>query len=239
MKTVGCIFLFLVIVGVAAFCQAGGLTDVGTPIPSRIGTDAAQQLLKEVAISKFEDATFWYVSVPQDDGFAQVKRFGGSPLEKEPIPDEETIGIVEEDKFVLGVKVFFYKRGNSYLAIHPVRPMPIEGITKTISLWAVGRNYNHTLKIVITDFFGETHELTVGKLNFMGWKKLTVAIPSTITQRDFHFTTRMGINFVGLRIDFDLKDTIGTYFVYFDDLRAVTDLFAEVSRDEDDMNDDW
>lgn len=231
--------VFLVVA--VAFCTIAqsGLGDVGTPLASRIGTDSAQQLLKEVSISKFEDATFWYVSVPQDDGFAQLRRFTGAPQGKEPIPDEEQLGIVEEDKYVLGAKVYFYRRSNSYLSLYPVRPLPIEGITKTLSLWVVGRNYNHTLKILLTDFFGAKHELTVGKLNFMGWKKLTVAIPPSVVQRDYHFTKRMGISFVGLRIDFDMKDTFGTYFVYFDDLRAVSDLFTEVSRDEDDMNDDW
>ena len=40
-------------------------------------------------------------------------------------------------------------------------------------------------------------------------------------------------------IDADILESYGTYYVYFDDLRAVTDLFAEESRDEDDMVDNW
>ena len=229
----------LVLAAGALFSQGGLRGDVGLPVATRIGADSAQQLLKEVSVSKFEDGTFWFVQVPQDEGFGTLKRFIGSPEAKEPIPDEEALGLTEQDKYVLGARVDFYKRGNGYVAMYPVRPIPIEGITKTISLWVIGRNYNHVLKILLTDFFGEKHELTMGKLNFMGWKKLTVAVPPTITQRDYHFTKRMGISFVGLRVDFDLKDTFGSYYVYFDDLRAVTDLFTEVSRDSDDMNDDW
>jgi hypothetical protein len=34
-------------------------------------------------------------------------------------------------------------------------------------------------------------------------------------------------------------DSYGSYYVYFDDLRAVTDLYAENSRDADDPHDDW
>jgi hypothetical protein len=34
-------------------------------------------------------------------------------------------------------------------------------------------------------------------------------------------------------------DSFGTYYVYFDDLRAVTDLFGESKRDADDMSDGW
>jgi hypothetical protein len=34
-------------------------------------------------------------------------------------------------------------------------------------------------------------------------------------------------------------ESYGTYYVYFDGLRAVTDLFAETYRDLDDMTDGW
>ena len=30
-----------------------------------------------------------------------------------------------------------------------------------------------------------------------------------------------------------------TYYVYFDDMRAITDLYAMQNRDEDDMDDNW
>ena len=92
---------------------------------------------------------------------------------------------------------------------------------------------------VIRDYFGETKELTLGKLNFMGWKKMTVAVPPTITQSEYHFGGKDGIVFEGLKIEFDLAETYGQYYIYFDDLRAWTDLFAEVARDDDSMSDDW
>jgi hypothetical protein len=49
----------------------------------------------------------------------------------------------------------------------------------------------------------------------------------------------MGIRIVGFRIDCDPIEAYGSYYVYFDDLRAVTDLFAENNRDPDDMADGW
>jgi hypothetical protein len=86
----------------------------------------------------------------------------------------------------------------------------------------------------------------MGKLNFLGWKKLSVSIPpqnpdgrTGIVQRNFHYTNRMGIKVVGFRIECDPIESFGTYYVYFDDLRAVTDLFAEDLRDPDDMSDSW
>jgi hypothetical protein len=126
------------------------------------------------------------------------------------------------------------------------RPIPIEGITKTISVWVVGRNYNHKMKIILQDFFGNRFELPLGTLNFQGWKKLSVAIPpqnpdgaSGIVQRNYHYNSHMGIKILGFKIECDPMEAYGSYYVYLDDLRAVTDLFAEDNRDPDDMNDAW
>lgn len=231
-----CLVIFIVFTGMA-FAQAG--RPAGEISPTEIGVDTAQQKLKEVSVNKFEDPGFWSIYVPRDFGLGIVRRFPGGPADKQPIPDEEQVGIKEEDKFVLGAKVQFYKRAHEYILITPIRPIPIEGITKTLSIWVVGRNNNHVLKIIISDFFGKKSELTLGKLNFSGWKKLTVAIPPTIVQRNYHYNNRMGIKVEGFRIDCDPMESYGTYFIYFDDMRAVTDLFAEESRDEDDMQDIW
>jgi hypothetical protein len=49
----------------------------------------------------------------------------------------------------------------------------------------------------------------------------------------------MGLQILGFLIEPDMMEAYGTYYVYFDDLRAYTDLFAEQSRDPDDMVDSW
>ncbi|RKX81335.1 MAG: flagellar filament protein FlaA, partial [Spirochaetes bacterium] len=60
-----------------------------------------------------------------------------------------------------------------------------------------------------------------------------------IKQLDYHYANKMGIKVEGFRVDCDPEETLGSYFFYLDDLRAVTDLFAEESRDVDDMMDNW
>jgi hypothetical protein len=225
-----------VLAGSPLFAQA---VTAGEPNPAEIGKDQAQQLLKEVSISKFEDAAFWYAAMPLDMGVAAVKRLEGSPQGKKPIAEEAALGIKEEDKFVLGTKVSFFRRGASYFSIHPLNPIPVEGIVKTISVWVVGRNYNHVLKLMFDDYRGQAQELTIGTLNFIGWKKMTVAIPPSILQTEYHYTYRSGIRITGLKVECDPMDAYGTFYIYFDDLRSVTDLFGESKRDADDMSDGW
>jgi len=233
----------LLIIVAFLFCIAslsfGQLTGVGEPRADQIGVDSAQQDLKEISINKFEDAGFWFSNMPRDQGLTELRRLPGGPLDKQPIPGEEEVGIKEEDKYVLGLKVSYYRRGLNTFTLYPVRPMPVEGITKTLSVWVVGRNMNHMLSIIISDYFGNRAEITMGKLNFSGWRKLTVAVPPNIKQRDVHYSDRMGIKVLGFRVDTDPLQSYGTYYIYFDDLRAMTDLFAENSRDPDDIADVW
>jgi hypothetical protein len=239
MKRASAVVAF-VFIGAFAFAQA----EIGSPDPERVGVESAQQRLKEVSVDKFENAGFWLSSMSADDGFTTTRLFEGGPAGKQPVEEEKDLNL--SDIYVLGTRVDYLRRGAAEFTIFPVRPIPIEGITKTISVWVVGRNYNHTLKILIQDFFGNKFELYMGKLNFQGWKKLTVAIPpqgadgrSGIVQRNYHYNNQMGLKVVGFKVECNPMEAFGSYYIYFDDLRAVTDLFAEENRDPDDMVDSW
>jgi hypothetical protein len=218
--------------------------EIGSPDPERLGIESAQQMLKEVSVDKFEHDGFWRSHISSDEGYSTSRLFAGSPSGKEQIPDEAELNIA--DKYVLGTRIDFLRRGYNSFTIYPTRPIPIEGITKTVSLWVAGRNYNHELVLLIEDFFGRNYEFYVGKLNFMGWKKLTVTIPpqaedglSGVVQRNYHYNNHMGIKITGFRIDCDPLEAYGSYYIYIDDLRATTDLFSEYYRDPDDMVDGW
>ena len=199
MKKAIIVLITLAAVSIAAFAQAATVaaTTVGSPDPNKIGIETAQQKLKEVSVDKFEAAGFWDVSMSSDDGVVTGRLFDGIPAgsKAEPVADPRYVGQDPKvvDKYVFGVKTEFYNRGYNEIFIKAKRPIPIEGITKTISVWIAGRNYNNVLLIQLKDFFGTTVELPMGKLNFQGWKKLSVAIPpqnpdgrTGIVQRNFH-----------------------------------------------------
>ncbi|MFP4066812.1 MAG: flagellar filament outer layer protein FlaA [Spirochaetaceae bacterium] len=208
--------------------------------PEDLGADTAQQALQEVSISRFEDPGFWKVYVPADQGVTTHQRMEGAPADKEPISEEEEADLVIQDEFVLGVKTeFFPPRQSSSIYIQASRPLAVPGIAKTLSVWVVGRNFNHRLSVVIRDFQGRMSVLNMGRLNFSGWRQLSAPIPPDIEQRDIHYSDQGGIEVIGFVIEPDLLETYGSYYVYFDDLRAQTDLFTEESRDPDDMVDSW
>ena len=237
------------LITVLIFSVAGGVfaqqaPEVGAPDAGRLGIDTAQQFLKEVSVEKFERDGFWRSTMSTDEGYTTTRLFEGSPMGKIPIPEEEGLDI--PDMHVLGTRVDFIRRGYTSFTLYPIRPIPIEGITKLVSVWVAGRNYNHELVLLIEDFFGRPFELYMGKLNFQGWKRMTVAIPpqaedgfNGIVQRNFHYNNHMGLKIRGFRIDANPWEAYGSYYIYFDDLRAIVDLFAEDNRDPDDIADGW
>jgi hypothetical protein len=227
---------------VALFAQ----TEVGEMDPAQIGVTAPNQgqAIKEISIEKFEKDGYWSSYISPDNGYTTSRLFTGSPAEKQPMEDEEPFEIPE--KYVFGTRVDFIHRGHTSIYFRPQRPIPVEGITKTVSVWAVGRNYRHELYLLVKDYFGRDFELFVGRLDFPGWKKLTVAIPpqaedgrNGIVQSNYHYFNKMGIMVTGLMIKADPTEAYGSYYVYFDDMRAMTDLFTESNRDADDMADAW
>ena len=226
----------------AAFAQSGSVS-VAEPDASAIGNDSARQALREVSVDRFEREGSWNVHISSDYGVISGRLFDGSPLAKEPLNDANSQEMT--DTKVFGVKTEFFRRGVNSFFVTAARPIAIEGVTKTVSVWVCGRNMGHQLWLLVQDYFGHNFEIWMGSLEFSGWKKITAAIPPSpdsehgIIQQSAYHGDKPGLRVVGFRIDCNPMEARGSYYVYFDDLRAVTDLYDMENRDEDDMSDAW
>ena len=216
---------------------------VDEPNPETIGNESAMQALHEISLDKFEREGSWNVHISPDYGVITSRLFEGSPAMKDPLKEDE--GKENEDTQVLGVKVEFFKRGINSFYITSQRPIPIEGVTKTVSVWVCGRNMGHELYLLVEDYFGRNYELYMGSLGFSGWKKLTAVVPPSpdgehgIVQHSAYYGDKPGLRIIGFRVDCDPMLSRGAYYMYLDDLRCVTDLYAMQNHDEDDMADNW
>ena len=238
MKRVIAVLMVLATFGMVFAQQGTSLTD---PDPTIIGADSAKQALREVSVDLFEREGSWNARISSDNGVISSRLFDGSPASKEPMAENE--GVTAER--VLGVKVEFFRRGINSFYVTAARPIPIEGITKTVSVWVTGRNQGHNLYLLVQDYFGNNFEIYMGSLAFSGWKKMTAAVPPSpdgergIVQQSAYYGERPGLRIIGFRIDCDPLLARGSYYLYFDDLRAVTDLYDMENRNEDDMIDNW
>ena len=201
----------------------------------RVGVQTGTQLLADISVSHFEDADTWTGRMSVDQGIIFSMKRKGKPLE---VPDINPNDGTRND-YVLGVKVAFTQRGYSHFSLTPPRPVKIPGITKAVTLWVCGRSFKHRLYLNILDYKGGKRVLDMGLLDFVGWKKLSIAIPASIEQDNYNNTEWRGISFTGFVVKCNPSESSGVYYVYFDELRAVTDIYNEEYRDEDNMNDGW
>lgn len=234
-------FLLSVLVAAVACAVFAQNSLVEEPNPETVGNDSAMQALREVSLDKFERDGSWFVHMSPDYGVISARNFEGSPAMKEPLKGEEEV----EDTQVLGVKVEFFRRGVNSFYINAQRPIAIEGVTKTVSVWVCGRNQGHDMFLLVEDYFGRNYELYMGNLGFSGWKKLTCVVPPSpdsehgIVQRSAYYGNKPGLRVIGFRVDCNPMLARGTYYMYLDDLRCVTDLYDLENQDIDDMSDAW
>lgn len=234
-------FLLSVLVAAAACAVFAQNSLVEEPNPETVGNDSAMQALREISLDKFERDGSWFVHMSPDYGVIAARNFKGSPAMKEPLKGEEEA----EDTQVLGVKVEFFRRGVNSFYINAQRPIAIEGVTKTVSVWVCGRNQGHDMFLLVEDYFGRNYELYMGNLGFSGWKKLTCVVPPSpdsehgIVQRSAYYGNKPGLRVIGFRVDCNPMLARGTYYMYLDDLRCVTDLYDLENQDIDDMSDAW
>jgi hypothetical protein len=210
---------------------------IGGADATLIGKDKANPQLQEISVTKFEDDGFWTGSMSRDDGFITLRKFEGGPAAKKPLDAEKNAQINEPDVYVLGVKVEHLHRAVTSFSVIPSRPISMPGVVKTISVWVAGRNVKHELYAMVNDQFGNTAKIPMGSLAFSGWRQLTGAVPPSIKQLNPRFAGRSGLTLQSFLIEADPEETYGVYYIYFDDLRVVTDMFIENKRDPDDMND--
>ena len=243
MKKILAILICFMVVWAAAAQQQNGQASLSDPDPTTVGADSAQSALREVSVDLFEREGSWVASMSSDNGVINARLFDGTPAAKPTLPPSGDVA--PQDTKVFGVKVEFFRRGVNSFFVKAVQPIPIEGVTKTVSLWVAGRNQSHTITLLLRDYFLREYEVLVGDLAFSGWKKLTVTIPPSpdgergIVQSSAYYGDRPGLSIVGFRIDCNPMQARGTYYLYFDDLRAVTDLYDYENQDPDAMMDNW
>lgn len=238
MRKLSILLLLVIMGGVIVYAQSTE-QDNNTPVES-VSKDTGRLLLREISISTFEDPTLWMLNIPVDKGYSEKRRIAGSPKDKQPLKLEEQINnYTPVDTHVLGAKFGFYGRDLLTLSVTATEPIYMPGVVKVMSVWVAGRGKDHMLSAVLRGMDGEVYTLPLGKINFSGWNKMEVAIPGDIPQQDPSGTH--GLYFLGFIIETAFEQTVGRYYVYFDDMRIVSDVIDEVIKLEadDDIGDGW
>jgi TonB family protein len=187
--------------------------------------EKAVPTLRSEAIEGFDSAGGWIARSDSSDVLLTLKPF-------ELTGSEEA-----RSRYALGVKAEFLSRGSSSAYILAARPLSIGTRCVMISVRALGRNFPHELYVVVNDYYGRPYELSLGSLDFTGWKKLSAYVPlpdpgtrEGIVQDDRHYDREAGLRIAGFKLAFDPEESYGSYYLYLEGLEATIEGSADESE---------
>ena len=186
-------------------------------------TPVGDHIYREITLEDFETTVY----ADKDITYTKSKdqKAGAAIRDDFPAP-------IGNSKKYLGLKIFG-KRGDA-LTVNPPKPITIDKYCRSISMWVYGKNFSGELSIFLKDAEGRTHRLSLGKLNFVGWRKLAVKLPDDIAQEDKYLTQKRVVELIKILY---LPGNTGrlplwNYF-YIDDITAlVREKYTDRQSDE-------
>jgi hypothetical protein len=145
----------------------------------------------------------------------------------------------------LGLNGRFDRQGYNWIDLYPVLAsdpdagpyeIPIPGRVHNLDVWVWGSNFRFYIEVFVRDHVGVVHTLRLGDINYVGWRNLRVNIPNTIRQSRRTLPSHAGLSFVKFRIWTQPVERVDNFFIYFKQLKVLTDTF-ETLFDGNDLAD--
>ena len=203
-------------------------------------------------LNDFEACEDWRAIATCPLGDTKIRKIPGKPRPKNlagkfvnhegnpgDFPNQQTDenGFVHQNKYVLGVKTYFLDRGYDRVEVFPSNEYIIRGKAREVKVWVLGRKFRHTLFIKLRDYRGKLHKIKIGRLDFWGWKEMSVIIPGWLPQSSTYALLDKNLHFVSFFVECDKFEVPGTFYFYMDQFRIITDL-SEFTGDET-IKDTW
>lgn len=190
-----------------------------------LGLGFKMEDIRSIILDDFEtNDNNWQVTASRFtvEGFPQLKvGVEGTPI--------ALSGVYAEggNKYVLGVRSSFSRKGYNRIWIYPEKEIVIPGAAKKFDVWIWGGNYYYNLEVHIRDFRGIVHKLPLGSLHFIGWRNLSVEIPRQIPQFIRYLPMEKPLTLVRFVIWTEPVERVDDYIIYFDHLKILTDVYRE------------
>ncbi|MCL2184661.1 MAG: flagellar filament outer layer protein FlaA [Treponema sp.] len=134
----------------------------------------------------------------------------------------------------LGLHGAFDRRGYNWIDLYPTLAddadgnpyeIPIPGTIKNLDLWVWGANLRYYIEVYVRDYRGVIHSLKLGDISYPGWRNLNVNIPTNIPQARRTLPSYAGLTFVKFRIWTLPVERVDNFYIYFKQLKVLTDMF--------------
>ena len=184
--------------------------------------------LQSMTIEDFENAA-------QNNQW-QVKGSSSCDLAKSRVQSIDTVPkaleILEKwgepkEKSCLGIKSAFRSQGYNWVAAVPAKPISLKGRVKNIEMWVCGMNYRYTAEIWVKDFRNFEYKLVLGKLDFIGWKLMSVELPQWIPQEEESLPKERPLVITKIVFRADPDERADRFYCYIDHMKVITNTYIE------------
>jgi hypothetical protein len=125
----------------------------------------------------------------------------------------------KDSKKYLGIKIL--GKAGDVIQLTPPKRLVIDKYCQSISLWVYGKDLSGELSIMIKDSEGASHRLIMGRLNFTGWRELSVNLPKEIAQMDRYLSQKTEIEITKIMYNPGNTGRLPVWnFLYIDDITA-------------------
>lgn len=201
--------------------------------------------LVEDWLNDFEACEDWRALSTCPLGDTKIRKIPGKPRPTDesgkvveyPNDITDDNGINHKSEFVLGVKTYYLDRGFDRVEVFPPNEYIVRGKAKELKVWALGRKFRHTLFVKLRDYKGNIHKIKIGRLDFWGWKEMSVIIPGWLPQSASYAMLDKNLHFVSFFVESDTYEQPGTFYFYLDNFRIITDM-SEFTGDTS-IKDTW
>ncbi len=140
-----------------------------------------------------------------------------------------------KDLQVLGINAKWDRKGYNNIEIIPIKedsdgntvpnPLSIPGRVKKLDLWVWCSDFDYYLEVHVRDTNGVVHVLNMGGLAKIGWNNFYTDIPGYIAQTGKYVPYLKSLELVKIVIWTKPTENVSNYFVYFDQIKILTDTF--------------
>lgn len=208
---------------------------------------SSESPLVQIDLEDFEEAEDWHAKATSPLGdtktlkLVQRGEIRATDDENMRPPEGEALSVEVDPNnpnHILGVKTYFVDRGFDRVEVKPPHPYVLKGKVRQFSIWVLGRNYRHTMYLKIRDYRGGIHKIRLGRLDFFGWRKFTVAVPGWIPQSTRFALIDKNLQFISIFVVSDVHEVGGEFYFYVDGLKALVDK-SELVYPGSEIKDNW
>jgi hypothetical protein len=174
-------------------------------------TIAKERIYEEIILEDFETNVYGPRNLKFSSDDIAGKHAAIAIREDYPAP------ILNSKKY-LGIKV--YGLLHDAVSVYPPKPIQIDKYCKEISIWVYGKGLSGSFYLIMQDVTGNTHRLSFGQLNFLGWRRLSISMDNSIKQSASLLKRNNYMQIIALVFNPGNSDEQKWNYVYFDDLTA-------------------